>query len=413
MYRRTISEDWDFKNSNTKEYTHCYHNYPAMMIPQVARKLIEEYFPEGELNLIFDPYVGSGTSLVEASIKGIDSIGTDINPLARFISKVKTTSFDLNLILKSKNLIISSLNRYNLEKHEIYNYDHITQAEYWYSKETLDKLMFISCAIKRYGNKQFDFFNLVLSESVRESSYTRNGEFKRYRMDMSKVIESNMDPIKLFISKLERNVIGLSEYMAFEKKGKATIYNFNTIKCIPKRYIVPCMVDMVVTSPPYGDSKTTVAYGQFSRWANEWFRFDNAKSVDNMLMGGVKKTKISFSTVSIAKELEQIKDIDKKRYIEVVSFLDDYYFSIKNVASVVRSGGRICYVVGNRNVKGIQIPLDFFTAEMFEKFGCVHENTIVRSIGNKRMPSRTCPTNIKGANIDTMSSEYIVIMTKK
>jgi len=28
---------------------------------------------------------------------------------------------------------------------------------------------------------------------------------------------------------------------------------------------------MVVTSPPYGDSRTTVAYGQFSRWANEWF----------------------------------------------------------------------------------------------------------------------------------------------
>lgn len=37
MYRREYTSDWDFRDSNTKEYTHCYHNYPAMMIPQIAR----------------------------------------------------------------------------------------------------------------------------------------------------------------------------------------------------------------------------------------------------------------------------------------------------------------------------------------------------------------------------------------
>src|SRR5690606_41764515 len=40
-----------------------------------------------------------------------------------------------------------------------------------------------------------------------------------------------------------------------------------------------------------------------------------------------------------------------KRYYEVFSFLDDYYKSICNVSKVIRIGGRICYVVGNRNVK--------------------------------------------------------------
>ena len=47
MYPRTYSSEWDFKNVNTKEYTHGYHNYPAMMIPQIARKLLNEYRPEG------------------------------------------------------------------------------------------------------------------------------------------------------------------------------------------------------------------------------------------------------------------------------------------------------------------------------------------------------------------------------
>ena len=47
MYKRTIDNRWSFKDADTKEFTHCYHAYPAMMIPQVARALIEEYKPEG------------------------------------------------------------------------------------------------------------------------------------------------------------------------------------------------------------------------------------------------------------------------------------------------------------------------------------------------------------------------------
>lgn len=55
MYPRTYSSEWDFKNVNTKEYTHGYHNYPAMMIPQIARKLLNEYRPEGHFGLLFEP----------------------------------------------------------------------------------------------------------------------------------------------------------------------------------------------------------------------------------------------------------------------------------------------------------------------------------------------------------------------
>lgn len=169
---------------------------------------------------------------------------------------------------------------------------------------------------------------------------------------------------------------------------------------------------MVVTSPPYGDSRTTVAYGQFSRWANEWFNFDNAKNLDKLLMGGKKATEEIFKTASIRDVLDEIDSLEHKRYLEVVSFLNDYYQSIENVAKSVRSGGTVCYVVGDRRVKGVQIPLDYFTAEMFEKFGFKHKITIVREIPNKRMPALTSPTNKAGAKVSTMSHEYIVILNK-
>ena len=383
MYKRTIDNRWSFKDADTKEFTHCYHAYPAMMIPQVARALIEEYKPEDGVELLFDPYMGSGTSLVEASIKGINAIGTDLNPLARLMSHVKTTHYDLSCIRDTFSMMQALFFEYSEDKVKNKNFDNISNYTYWYSRDSLLRLSYIYQVINECVALDFaDFFKVPLSETVREVSFTRNGEFKRFRMKEEKIKDFKPDVFRLF----EEN---------------------------PSDIIQPNSVDMVVTSPPYGDSRTTVAYGQFSRWANEWFNFENAKTLDNLLMGGRVQKEELFETKSIKSELDEIKSIDPKRNLEVVSFLNDYTCSIKNVASVIKSGGVVCYVVGNRTVKGVQIPLDYFTAEMFEKNGFTHIDTIVREIPNKRMPSKTSPTNVAGKKVSTMCNEYIVILEKR
>lgn len=411
MYKRKVDDRWSFKEANTKEFTHCYHTYPAMMIPQIARTLIEEYKPKGRLDLILDPYMGSGTTLVEASLAGINSIGTDLNPLARLMGKVKTTLYNNESILKQFREIQTELIFYTKDKVKERNFDRISNYSFWYNEDTLLKLSYLSQLIKNVKDK--DFFNVVLSEIVREVSFTRNGEFKRYRMNEASIAKFNPDTFTLFEKKALRNIEGLKAYTSEAKHDvNASIYDFNTMHGIPTDIIKDGDIDMVVTSPPYGDSRTTVAYGQFSRWANEWFNFDNAKNLDKLLMGGKKATEEIFKTASIRDVLDEIDSLEHKRYLEVVSFLNDYYQSIENVAKSVRSGGTVCYVVGDRRVKGVQIPLDYFTAEMFEKFGFMHKITIVREIPNKRMPALTSPTNKAGAKVSTMSHEYIVILNK-
>jgi DNA modification methylase len=411
MYPRIFDEKWDFRTSNVKEYTHCYHNYPAMMIPQIARELLTKFRPEGEINLVFDPYMGSGTTLVECSILGINAIGTDINPLALMISEAKISKFNIDEINNSFINILLFLKEYNADSIITYDYSHITNSDFWYSDEVLKKLAYITDYIEIIDEPIKLFFKTCLSEVIREASYTRNGEFKRYRMDQKKMLTFNIDPFKIFINKIERNIKGLKEYLELSNNSVNSILSFNTVNGFPAN-IIDGSIDMVVTSPPYGDSRTTVAYGQFSRWASEWFKFDNAKNIDSLLMGGKSKNKFSFDTLSIKNELLQIKLLDEKRHDEVCTFLDEYNLSIKNISQKIRIGGRVCFVVGNRNVKGVQIPLDYFTAEMFENNGFKHDITIVRSIPNKRMPSKTSPTNIKGINVTTMSQEFIVILTK-
>jgi len=304
MYIRKKDNYWNFKTANTKEYTHCYHIYPAMMIPQVARKLLTNYAPEGKLELVFDPYLGSGTTLVEASIRGIPSIGTDLNPLARFISKVKTTHFNIEKTRQAIDSVLPEMAAYSPNKVTNTDFDRISNHTFWYSDENLYRLSYLNQIADSLTEEIKDFFLLCLSETVREVSFTRNGEYKRYKMSEKQLSDFHPDVFNIFFRKLQRNLDGLIAFNATSTDCKASIYDFNPSIGIPQSIIQEKSVDMVVTSPPYGDSRTTVAYGQFSRWSNEWFNFENAKTLDKLLMGGTISKTEKFQTESIKEELE-------------------------------------------------------------------------------------------------------------
>ena len=355
--------------------------------------------------------MGSGTTLVEAAVIGIDAIGTDLNPLARMMARVKTTHYDEQEIIEQFSSINFNCSFYSQDKVKNTNFDRISNYSFWYTEDVLYKLSFLSQEIRELKSNN-DFFDLALAETVRETSFTRNGEFKRFRMKEDSIKNFRPDVFKIFSQKIKRNLNGLRNFNDIKAKTTTEVYGFDSSNEIPNDAIKTESVDMVVTSPPYGDSRTTVAYGQFSRWANEWFGYKEAGKLDSILMGGKKSTEQLFKSESIQDVLCQIKNRDENRYYDVISFLNDYWHSIVNVSKCVRSGGVVCYVVGNRTVKGVQIPLDYFTAEMFEKCGFTFQKTIVRQIPNKRMPSKTSPSNKPGDKVSTMTNEFIVILNK-
>jgi site-specific DNA-methyltransferase (cytosine-N4-specific) len=118
-------------------------------------------------------------------------------------------------------------------------------------------------------------------------------------------------------------------------------------------------VDIVVTSPPYGDSQTTVAYGQFSRLVLQWLGYDDetAKSIDRRALGGrLAPTEPRYESPSLARALAAIGDACPKRAAQVKQFYDDFAQCIPELSRVVRAGGYGCFVVGNRTVKGVRLP---------------------------------------------------------
>lgn len=69
--------------------THGFYRYPARFSPLFARAAIQAFTKPGDV--VFDPFMGGGTTLVEARSLGRRALGTDISSLATFVSRVKTT----------------------------------------------------------------------------------------------------------------------------------------------------------------------------------------------------------------------------------------------------------------------------------------------------------------------------------
>ncbi|MBN8722826.1 MAG: DNA methyltransferase [Acidobacteria bacterium] len=411
------TDDWTFNGALTRELTHCYHDYPARMIPQIAGKILDLFGQDAKL--LFDPYLGTGTSLVEGTLRGINVVGTDLNPLARLIAKAKVSLPDLELIdreIAKLSKQVASYKDKSIATQLVI--DGISRLDFWFKESVIEKLFFlrefIDCIEDEYVQL---FFQVAFSETVRESSNTRNEEFKLYRYSKEKLDKFDPQVFVIMMQKLKRNRSGLEKYLEIiyklENRPTASIYSFNTVGNIPKDYISPNEVDIVITSPPYGDSHTTVAYGQYSRLSAAWLGLEDPEKVDKKLMGGFSSKNFSkLTSEALNFAIEQISKKDSKRALEVLAFYLDLQASISNIATIIKPKGYACYVVGNRKVKGVVLPTDIAIKDFFENWGFSYINTFIRTIPNKRMPSKNSPTNETGVSDSTMTKEYIVVMQR-
>ena len=282
---------WDFKTAFTKYSNHGFHTYPAMMIPQIAKRLIETYGKSSKV--LLDPFMGSGTALLEATLHNNfkKTYGIDINPLALLISKVKTTHIGPKILAEEYKKLMQRCS----EDKKIINFKqktiekpNFTNINFWFKPQVITDLTIIKNNMELIENKNIrNFFLIAFSETVRNASNTRNNEYKLYRLSEPMLKKHNPDTISLFKEKAKENIISMQEYFqSYNKNCEVKILAEDTRH---KTSIQDGEVDLIVTSPPYGDSRTTVAYGQFSRLSLQWLGLNNIDvfNIDRISLGGI------------------------------------------------------------------------------------------------------------------------------
>ena len=266
--------------------------------------------------------------------------------------------------------------------------------------------------LKHKSYRYKDFFLVNFAFVCRNQSLTKNGEFKRYRLKKEKIEKTKNEVLSKFFSHTGEMMEIFTDTDIPTKNSRVVLANSeNTVPEID--------YDLIITSPPYGDSGTTVAYGQYTSFGSAWIKNLNSYdkdvyyNVDRESLGKVGQLNEELEEHEVLVDtLGKIENVDIKRAKDVLNFFNGYYNSIRNVSRGLNKKGKVCFVVGNRRVKGFQIPMDQITASFFRRMGLDFKEIFVRNILNKVMPLKNSPSNRVGEKSRTMTNEYVVVFSK-
>ena len=279
------------------------HTYPAKAVPEMVSDLIKKVMSIKSIKTVLDPFVGSGTTALESKYLGLDFWGSDLNPLAVLLSKTKVLTIDnTNYTKKRLSDFVQQVKKEYPDARLIPFYT-FNSINYWFKEENIRELSFLKYKMDQFINNankvNREMYALILltafSSTIRRVSLTRNGEFKLYRMSPSEIERFSINAIDEF----EDAVTHLLDMLVVANNSykKETISTICLQNAKSLNYLKNKSIDLVVTSPPYGDSKTTVAYGEFSKLSLQWMedllkkyiRIEVADcNCDEQLLGGRK-----------------------------------------------------------------------------------------------------------------------------
>jgi DNA modification methylase len=418
-----IQKDWSFADKTVRDtsyITHSYYTYPAKFIPQLAARLINEHSKESEL--VIDPFMGSGTTIVEAIVNNRRGAGTDINPIARLVAKVKTTPIPTGELKQELNKVgldlMSCLNG---------NFSHFLEAsksivpqyeriDYWFKQPQKERLSILLYRISEIQNQDIqDFFTVAFAQILKTCSIWLQKSVKPTR-DLQK---KEADPINLFISQTNRMIRKHQDFNSHLKDAiRENIDVYRSVKCDDSRN-QPSedeRASLIVTSPPY---VTSYEYADLHQLPALWLGYMNDLSqFRKQFVGSAYKEREPIELKSeIANQIVNQLGKNKKGY-EVETYFADMLETFLEMKRVLRSGGKACIVIGNTQFDGVQILNAEVFQEQMHNVGFVTDEIIHREIPSKMLPSTRDSETGRFTNVSSDNkklaypTEYILIMKK-
>lgn len=408
----TNPDYWTFRHSSARAGNHGLSQYPAMMVPKMLEGLLNAVRAnQPDVQSVFDPYVGSGTTLVESLRSGLHFSGQDINPLAVLICQVKAGPFSIQHLKNGRDALLERIRHDRRTRAEV-EFDGITK---WFTPQVVVGLSRIRRSIMEEEHRWTRrVFWLALAETVRLSSNSRTSTFKLHIRSTEDLSQRDFSALEVFrrvlenvIDRLTVETVHLKSLGLIGQAGafrpKVEIRLGDTARLASKE---GDKHDLLITSPPYGDNTSTVPYGQYSFLPLQWIDLRDisknlnqesvatAYSIDAASLGGSRVNALDRADGlrKISPALDQIlidlEAFPRDRSARVAAFCVDLDRSLGPILAAMRNGAHMIWITGNRRVGGLSVPLDRILVELLEARGAMFLHQIRRRIPSKRMATR-------------------------
>lgn len=394
-------DSWSFKETKRTEtnyISHGYHRYPAKFIPQIVNRLIMEFTDKNDI--IFDPFGGCGTTLVEAKVLGRRSVGFDINPVAKLITETKITPI---YPTKLENYLKDFEKNYEIIKNKDIFSNHSERTKYWFDsiiQEELDKLFATINEIKDYQIRRF--YLCAFSHILKNCSKW-----------LMKSIKPQIDPNKIppdvfttFIGHIKHMMLKNSEfYSILEESDNLKTSSKMRLRDSTKKFPLDASsIDLIITSPPYVTSYEYADLHQlillwlgddpdrhyrWQKYAHQYQAF-RGKFVGTKLGAHNNSQKfLGFFAHQIISELPYNRNYGRS----VSKYFSDTQKAISEMFRVLKPDKRACMIIGNTTLAGVDVKNAEVAAEQMQEAGFIIERIIKRALSNKMITPWRDKTN--------------------
>jgi DNA modification methylase len=270
-------------DADARELTHGFHSYPARFHPLVCRRLLAETARAG--TVVLDPFVGSGTSLVETALRGATGRGVDANPLAVDLAALKATPVPAvaraTLVASATEVAARSLDRVKKRartKTHGGEYDDASR----YMPHVFRELVGLREEIEGEPEPIRGALLLVLSSIVVKVSRDR-ADTARGTVDRA-IGKGN--PSRLFLRKTEELARGMAAFAAAVPPGTPPP-DVRLGDARKLAHVADRSVDVILTSPPY---LGTYDYAEHHARRFGWLGVD-ASNFESTEIGARRSTK--------------------------------------------------------------------------------------------------------------------------
>ena len=341
--------------TKTTEFTHGIHRFPAKFIPQIPRWALKQFSTPS--SHVIDPFMGSGTTLVEGLLAGVKITGYDIDPLARLISQAKTALPTSDRIAEL-GLEINAKWKYTVEQlqppmPDIVNFDHWFSLDAWAKLQSLlNEIHTLACS-----STERDFLLVIFSSIIRWVSNADDQSQKTYVSGTNP--KSPPDVAKLFWRSFQRAVTGLQS-LEVARNPAATIHitpNTNALAL----GLDPESIDLVITSPPYLDS-VDYMYNLMLEyfWLGSLIGVKDRKTFNQLRrnsLGAKNPNSVSATLPEGLADLITIDQLPLARRGAVIAYFQSMASHFRVVSQAMRMGARYVLVIGNSQTEIGIVPV--------------------------------------------------------
>jgi len=337
------------------KHVHRLHPYLGKFIPQLVEWFLSQYFKKD--NIILDPFMGSGTTLVQGNEMKMNTVGIDISEFNCLIAKVKTQKYDISkakreileaeqrllafssrLIAKGKKQLVPfSEERMDKLKSSLMAEVKSEYLKTWFAERTLYEMMYYRRLIKTFEYQ--DLLKVLLSRAVRSSRLITHYDLARPKAPIEPGKEYWCRKHRKMCKPIEQLLVKIHNYSMDTVRRLETFDNLrsdksvtviqgdsqkvNLFKELEKTLIASRRIDGVFTSPPYVGQ---IDYHDQHIYAYELFGFPRN---DDLEIGPQKAGK--------SKQAQE-------DYIEGISAV------FRNVKKYLKDGAKI-FIVANDRLK--------------------------------------------------------------